>query len=128
MLIQARTIFPLTSISQAPQLPPKHPVGIETPARHAAFNQSSPMVPVVVVPLGQCIGMLLIELRSGLDSMATRQPLSGVSPLCAPSIAIRSFQFEVFEIDLCDEVFWLFVSAGDDHCCLEHVAYKQRVG
>jgi hypothetical protein len=65
VLMQARTILPFTSISQAPQLPPKHPVGIETPAWLAAFNQSSPMVSMVVVPSGQRTGMLLIELSSG---------------------------------------------------------------
>ena len=65
VLIQARTILPFTSISQAPQLPPRHPVGIETPAWLAAFNQSSPMVYFVVVPSGQQTGMLFIVLSSG---------------------------------------------------------------
>lgn len=65
VLMQARTIFPFTSISQAPQLPPKQPVGIETSALLAAFNQSSPTVSMVVWPWGQRTGMLLIELLSG---------------------------------------------------------------
>ena len=65
VLMQARTILPLTSISQAPQLPPKQPVGIETSALLAAFNQSSPTVSMVVWPWGQRTGMLLIELSSG---------------------------------------------------------------
>ena len=41
-LIQALTVLPLTSISQAPQLPVKHPVGISKPAFSADENQSSP--------------------------------------------------------------------------------------
>jgi hypothetical protein len=60
VLMQARTIFPFTSISQAPQLPPRQPVGIETSALLAAFNQSSPTVSMVVWPWGQRTGMLLI--------------------------------------------------------------------
>ena len=62
VLMQARTIFPFTSISQAPQLPPRQPVGIETSALLAAFNQSSPTVSMVVWPWGQRTGMLLIAL------------------------------------------------------------------
>ena len=41
-LIQALTVLPLTSISQAPQLPVKQPVGISKPAFLAEENQSSP--------------------------------------------------------------------------------------
>ena len=41
-LIQALTVLPLTSISQAPQLPVKQPVGISKPAFSADENQSSP--------------------------------------------------------------------------------------
>ncbi len=41
-LIQALTVSPLTSISQAPQLPVKQPVGISKPAFSAEENQSSP--------------------------------------------------------------------------------------
>lgn len=37
---QARTMRPLTSISQAPQLPPRQPVGISTAAWRAASSQS----------------------------------------------------------------------------------------
>ena len=51
--MQARTTFPFTSISQAPQLPPKQPVGMETPAPGATTSQSSPMRSCVVRPLGQ---------------------------------------------------------------------------
>ena len=32
VLMQARTVVPFTSISQAPQLPPMQPVGMLTPA------------------------------------------------------------------------------------------------
>ena len=41
-LIQALTVLPLTSISQAPQLPVRQPVGIFNPAFSADENQSSP--------------------------------------------------------------------------------------
>ena len=41
-LIQALTVLPLTSISQAPQLPVRQPVGISKPAFSADENQSSP--------------------------------------------------------------------------------------
>ena len=41
-LIQALTVTPSTSISQAPQLPVKQPVGISKPAFSAEENQSSP--------------------------------------------------------------------------------------
>ena len=40
--MQARMTSPLTSISHAPQLPPRHPVGIWILASYAAFNQSTP--------------------------------------------------------------------------------------
>ena len=42
LLIQALTVSPLTSISQAPQLPLRQPVGILKPALSAEENQSSP--------------------------------------------------------------------------------------
>ena len=42
LLIQALTVSPLTSISQAPQLPVRQPVGISNPAFLAIENQSSP--------------------------------------------------------------------------------------
>ena len=41
-LIQALTVSPFTSISQAPQLPIRQPVGISKPAFSAEENQSSP--------------------------------------------------------------------------------------
>ena len=41
-LMQALIVSPLTSISQAPQLPVKQPVGISKPAFFALENQSSP--------------------------------------------------------------------------------------
>ena len=41
-LIQALIVSPFTSISQAPQLPVRQPVGIFKPAFSAEENQSSP--------------------------------------------------------------------------------------
>ena len=41
-LIQALIVSPFTSISQAPQLPVRQPVGISKPAFSAEENQSSP--------------------------------------------------------------------------------------
>ena len=41
-LIQALTVSPFTSISQAPQLPVRQPVGISKPAFSAEENQLSP--------------------------------------------------------------------------------------
>ena len=41
-LIQALIVLPFTSISQAPQLPVRQPVGISNPAFSAEENQSSP--------------------------------------------------------------------------------------
>ena len=41
-LIQALTVSPFTSISHAPQLPVRQPVGISKPAFSAVENQSSP--------------------------------------------------------------------------------------
>ena len=41
-LMQALTVSPFTSISQAPQLPVRQPVGISKPAFSAEENQSSP--------------------------------------------------------------------------------------
>ena len=40
--IHARITSPLTSISHAPQLPPRHPVGMSIFASHAAFIHSTP--------------------------------------------------------------------------------------
>ena len=42
LLMQALIVSPFTSISQAPQLPVKQPVGICNPAFSALENQSSP--------------------------------------------------------------------------------------
>ena len=56
-LIQALTVSPFTSISQAPQLPVKQPVGISNPAFSAVENQSSPSEAYVSVLLGQEILM-----------------------------------------------------------------------
>ena len=42
LLIQALTVSPFTSISQAPQLPVRQPVGISKPAFSAEENQLSP--------------------------------------------------------------------------------------
>ena len=55
LLIQALTVSPLTSISQAPQLPVRQPVGISTPAFSAEENQSSPSETNVSMLFGQII-------------------------------------------------------------------------
>ena len=55
LLIQALTVTPFTSISQAPQLPVRQPVGIFKPAFSAAENQSSPSETYVSMELGQII-------------------------------------------------------------------------
>ena len=55
LLIQALTVSPLTSISQAPQLPVKQPVGISKPAFSALENQSSPSETYVSILFGQII-------------------------------------------------------------------------
>ena len=54
-LIQALTVSPLTSISQAPQLPVKQPVGISKPTFSAIENQSSPSEAYVSTLLGHVI-------------------------------------------------------------------------
>ena len=53
--MQALTVSPLTSISHAPQLPVKHPVGISKPAFSALENQSSPSETYVSILFGQII-------------------------------------------------------------------------
>ena len=53
--MQALIVSPLTSISQAPQLPVKHPVGISKPAFSALVNQSSPSETYVSILFGQII-------------------------------------------------------------------------
>ena len=52
-LIQALTVSPFTSISQAPQLPVRQPVGISRPAFSAEENQSSPSETKVSILFGQ---------------------------------------------------------------------------
>ena len=51
-LIQALTVSPFTSISQAPQLPVRQPVGISNPAFSAEENQSSPSETIVSLLFG----------------------------------------------------------------------------
>ena len=53
--MQALIVSPLTSISQAPQLPVKQPVGISKPAFSALENQSSPSETYVSILFGQII-------------------------------------------------------------------------
>ncbi len=55
LLVQALIVSPLTSISQAPQLPVKQPVGISKPAFSAVENQSSPSETYVSILFGQII-------------------------------------------------------------------------
>ena len=54
-IMQALIVSPLTSISQAPQLPVKQPVGISKPAFSAVENQSSPSETYVSMLFGQII-------------------------------------------------------------------------
>ena len=56
-LIQALTVSPLTSISQAPQLPLRQPVGISKPAFSAEENQLSPSETNVSISFGHKILM-----------------------------------------------------------------------
>ena len=53
LLMQARCNSPLTSISQAPQLPPRQPVGMLTPAALASASQSPPGCTWLQLPQGQ---------------------------------------------------------------------------
>ena len=55
LLMQALIVSPLTSISQAPQLPVKQPAGISKPAFSALENQSSPSETYVSILFGQII-------------------------------------------------------------------------
>ncbi len=55
LVIQGLIVSPLTSISQAPQLPVKHPVGISMSAFSAIANQSSPSDAYVSVAFGHII-------------------------------------------------------------------------
>ena len=67
LLMQALIVSPLTSISQAPQLPVKQPVGIFKPAFSALDNQSSPSETLVSILFCQIILTLeffnLIKMR-----------------------------------------------------------------
>jgi len=58
-LIQALTVSPFTSISQAPQLPVRQPVGISKPAFSAEENQSSPSETNVSLLFGHIIFMFV---------------------------------------------------------------------
>ena len=58
-LIQALTVSPFTSISQAPQLPVRQPVGISKPAFSAQENQSSPSETNVSILFGHKILMFV---------------------------------------------------------------------
>jgi hypothetical protein len=53
--MQALTTRPFTSISQAPQLPPRQPVGMETATSRAALSQSRPGRTSLVRPFGHRI-------------------------------------------------------------------------
>ena len=53
--MQALIVSPFTSISHAPQLPVKQPVGIFKPAFSAVENQSSPSETYVSILFGQII-------------------------------------------------------------------------
>ena len=53
--MQGLTVSPFTSISQAPQQPDRHPVGISIPAFSAAENQSSPSITTDEVLFGHKI-------------------------------------------------------------------------
>ena len=69
-LIQALTVSPFTSISQAPQLPVRQPVGISRPAFSAEDNQSSPSETNVSLLFGHIILILVsfnLEMISDLN-------------------------------------------------------------
>ena len=53
--LQGLTVLPFTSISHAPQLPDKQPVGITILAFRALINQSSPSLASVKILFGQKI-------------------------------------------------------------------------
>lgn len=90
MLMQARTTVPLTSISQAPQLPPRQPVGIETPARLALSNQSVPTVSVVRRPFGQRTWMVLMTSRGGEKGGEIHMLLEGVGQAIQQLLAMHA--------------------------------------
>ena len=58
LLMQALIVSPFTSISHAPQLPVKQPVGISKPAFSAVENQSSPSETNVSMLFGHIILIL----------------------------------------------------------------------
>ena len=62
-LIQALTVSPFTSISQAPQLPVRQPVGISKPAFSAEENQSSPSETNVSFLFGQITFIFFVSLN-----------------------------------------------------------------
>jgi len=62
-LIQALTVSPFTSISQAPQLPDKQPDGISKPAFFAVENQSSPSKAYVSFLFGHLILIFFKNLK-----------------------------------------------------------------
>ena len=57
LLTQGLMVFPFTSISHAPQLPDKQPIGILIFAFFALVNQSSPSLASVEILFGQWILM-----------------------------------------------------------------------
>ena len=61
LLIQALTVSPSTSISQAPQLPVRQPVGISNPAFSAEENQSSPSETNVSLLFGHIIFIFFVS-------------------------------------------------------------------
>ena len=80
--MQARTTFPFTSISQAPQLPPMQPVGMETPAPVATTSQSLPTISLVIWPFGQVTLINLLDeawslMQSMLPGLAQKNPHPG---------------------------------------------------
>ena len=71
LLMQALIVSPLTSISHAPQLPVRHPVGISKPAFSALENQSSPSETYVSILFGQIILIFEdfnLKMMKGLDA------------------------------------------------------------
>ena len=66
--MQALTVSPFTSISQAPQLPVRQPDGISKPAFSAEENQSSPSETNVSLLFGHIIFMFAsFNLKMSLD-------------------------------------------------------------
>ena len=61
-LIQALIVSPFTSISQAPQLPVRQPVGISKPAFSADENQLSPSETNVSLLFGHIIFIFFLSI------------------------------------------------------------------